>query len=185
MAWFCCAATITALGLLSAYVIAREWRVKREITLLSERIKSLEYDVANLKPDIRFIKRSLGAVLQSVEAERLVDLLRRKRRRRYIVFYIVYEGDSPPPPEEVEKAIIRAVERFSGQLTVAASRLQLVYYDPVRGAGIVRATHDTKYLVLAGMALVRMIAGRKVVLIPVKTTGTIKAAKKVLALPRR
>jgi ribonuclease P/MRP protein subunit POP5 len=181
----CCIGTLALSAAITGYVLISRRRVGRELARLLERLEGLEYDVANIKPDVRLVKRALGAALQSVEAERLLELLRRRRRRRYIVFHVIYEGEEPPPPEEVEKAIIRAVERLAGQLTVAAARLQLVYYDPTRGVGILRATHDTKYLVLAGMALVRMVAGRRAVLIPIRTTGTIKAAKKALALPRR
>jgi len=183
--WLCCIASLTVTGLLAFYILAVERRGRRQLAMLAGRLESIEYELGNIKPDLKLVKRALGAALQSVEAEKLLQLLRRRRRRRYIVFYVVYEGDSPPPQEEVEKAIVRAVERLAGQLTVAAARLQLVYYDPTRGAGILRATHDTKYLVLAGMALVRMIAGKRAVFIPVRTTGTIKAARKALALPKR
>ena len=169
----------------AAYGLYRSMALGRALERVAGRVDELASELEALRPDVRMVKRALAAVLAGREAEELVRELRRRRRRRYIVFYVVYEGDTPPQPEELEKAIIRAVERLAGQLTVAKSRLQLVYYDPVRGAGILRATHDTKYLVLAGMALVRMVAGKRVVLVPVRTTGTIKTARRALALPRR
>ncbi|ABM80416.1 Rpp14/Pop5 family protein [Hyperthermus butylicus] len=177
---------IVAVLLVLVYLLNR--RVSGLTGALGEfraRLGELEESFNNVLRELGFVSRSLSTALQSIEAEDALERLRRRRRRRYIAFYVVYEGDSPPQAEEVEKAIVRAVERLAGQLTVALARLQLVYYDHVRGAGIVRATNDTKYVVLAAMGLVRSIGGRRVLLVPVRTTGTIKRAKKALAVPRR
>ena len=132
----------------------------------------------------RSLKRALAAALASLEAETALERVRRKRRRRYIVFHLVSE-DGYPPPEDVEKAILQAVEKLAGQLTVALGRVQLVYYHPDIGAGIIAASHDTKYVVLAALGLVRRINGKRVVVVPVRTTGTIKRAKRALGLTIR
>jgi len=171
----------------------------RGVRLLEERLRGIEGRVGEaaasagaLRRELEeassrlgVLERALARALESYEAEDALEKLRRRRRRRYIAFYVVTEDGEPPPPEEVEKAVIRAVERLAGELAVAKARLQLVYYQPERGAGIIRANHETKYLVLAAMGLVRRVAGRRALLIPVRTTGTIKTAKRVLGLPQR
>lgn len=153
--------------------------------MLERRIESLEKRLNSLAGEMGRVLEAAGYALQSIDAEEFLEKLRRRRRRRYIAFIVVYEGEQPPSPQEVERAIIRAAERLAGQLTVALARLQLVYYDPERAAGILRASHDTKYLVLAALGLVRRIGDKRAVIIPVRTSGTIKRAKRALAVARR
>jgi len=126
------------------------------------------------------IARALASALASYEAEKALEKLRRKRRRRYIAFIVVAESGKPPEPQEMEKAILDAVKRVGGEIAVADARPRLVYYDPLRGLGIVSASHTTKYIVLAALGIVRYVNRRKVLVIPVRTTGTIKRAKKAL-----
>ncbi|HIQ23550.1 MAG TPA: hypothetical protein EYH50_00695 [Pyrodictium delaneyi] len=153
--------------------------------MLEKRVALLERRLDSLAKEMGSILKAAGYALQSSDAEKFLEKLRRRRRRRYIAFIIVYEGEQPPSPQEVERAIVRAAERLTGQLTVALARLQLVYYDPERAAGILRVSHDTKYLVLAALGLVRRIGDSRAVIIPVRTTGTIKRAKRALAIARR
>ncbi len=154
--------------------------VTKRTRIIEERISSLEKALEKVVRQNKLVARAVLAALRSSEAEDFLAKLRAKRRRRYIAFYIVYEGEEPPSPQEVEKAILRAVERLGGQLSVALGRVQLVYYDPERAAGIIRCTHDTKYVVLAAMGLVRRIGRRRAVIVPVRTSGTIKRAKRAL-----
>ncbi len=161
------------------------WRLSRRLQALWERLGAIEERLERLEAAQRLLDKAVAAALASSEAEDMLEKLRRRRRRRYIVFYVVTEDGRPPPPEEVEKAILKATERLAGQLTVALARLQLVYYHPDTGAGILRASHDTKHLVLAAMALVRRIGGSRAILVPVRTTGTIRTAKRVLGLRLR
>jgi len=149
------------------------------------RIEELTDSLQRVSKRLAVIEKALAAALESYAAEEMLEKLRRKRRRRYIVFYVVTEDGTPPPPEEVEKAIVKALEKLAGQLAVASSRIQLVYYVPEKAAGIIRASHDTKYLVLAALGLVRRIGGRRAIIIPVRTTGTIKTAKRALGLALR
>jgi ribonuclease P/MRP protein subunit POP5 len=187
-----------ALGLSAAALAAAVLAARRQACLekhlaslgarlraLEERLEGLEAETSKMASTMAMLQKALASALESTEAETLLEKLRRKRRRRYIVFQVVTETGETPPPEEVEKAVLRAVERFAGQLTVALSRIQLVYYHPDRGAGILRVSHDTKHLVLAALGLVRSIGGRKALIIPLRTTGTIKTAKRFLGLTAR
>lgn len=174
---------LTALAalVLSLYASAAILVVRRNIT---RRLVEVEQAYKAVKRQLTVIGSSLARALESVEAENAIRLLARRRRRRYIVFFVVSDG-GVIEPNSVEEAILRAVERLGGQLTVALGSIRLVYYHPEKKAGIIAATHDTKYLVLAAMGLVRRIGESRVVLVPVKTTGTVRRAKKSIGLPLR
>lgn len=189
-------------SLVSAATAAVIVLMARRIVLLEERLaavdgrsREVEERLARLEEGLEeagraarrlsLLEKAVAKALESYMAEDVLEKLRRKRRRRYIVFYVVTEDGSAPAPEEVEKALLRALERLAGQLAVAASRAQLVYYVPEKAAGILRASHETKYLVLAAMGLVRRVGDRRALIVPVRTTGTIKTAKRVLGLTLR
>ena len=183
------AAAALAVSLYALYRLRSLERLVEEVrgglAGLGQRLEGLEEDVRSAVYTSSLVYRALGRALESVEAEDALERLRRRRRRRYIVFRLVTEDGSSPPPDEVERALLRSLERLGGQLAVALGRVQLVYYNPDLMAGIVRASHDTKYLVLAAMGMVRRVAGKRALMVPVRTTGTIKRAKQALGLPQR
>lgn len=172
---------VMAVLVIMLYIVLRLRELGYSIEELREQLKSLQMS----QKKIRQIEKALSLALESKEAERLIEFLKRKRRRRYIVFQVITEDGQPVNPNELEKAIVRSVTRLAGDLTVAKGRIRLVYYHPDKMLGILAATHDTKYLVIASMALARRVGERRVLLIPLKTTGTIKRAKKVIGLPLR
>lgn len=183
-------ATVSLVAALIALLEARSLhssleRLEEGLREIRERLGEVEAMASGTASRQALVEKALAHALASVEAEDALEKLARRRRRRYIAFYIVAEEGPPMDPRDVEKAILSQLERLGGQLAVALGRVQLVYYHPDRMAGIIRASHDTKYLVLAAMGLVRRIAGRRALIIPVRTTGTIKRAKKALGLPLR
>ncbi len=169
------------LRVLEARVASLEEGLRRQTGLVEE----IRGELKATSRRLTVLEKAVAKALESYEAEEMLERLRRKRRRRYIVFYVVTEDGSTPKPEDVEKAVLRALERLAGQLAVASSRVQLVYYVPEKAAGIIRASHETKYLVLAALGLVRKIGDKKAIIVPVRTTGTIKTAKRVLGLTLR
>jgi ribonuclease P/MRP protein subunit POP5 len=122
----------------------------------------------------------LRKVLAGADIEKAARELRKRRRRRYVVFQLVVEGD-PPEPNEVERAIVMQVRRLAGDVSLALGNIQLVYYDKSRKVGIIRATSDTKHVVLAALGLIRSVGGRRAVAIPLSTHGTIKRARRAAA----
>ncbi|KKM07270.1 hypothetical protein LCGC14_1735590 [marine sediment metagenome] len=50
------------------------------------------------------------------------------------------------------------------------------------GYGIIRCSHQTKEIIISALALVKDINGLKVVLSPIKTSGTINSIKKKFAI---
>ena len=176
--------TLTGLGGLLLYTVHRLRRLEERVARIEKGAREQAEAVERLAAGQARLNHALAAALTSLEAEEALDRVRRRRRRRYIVFHVVTDGE-PPEPGDVEKAVLKSLERLAGQLTVALGNVQLVYYQPDTGAGIIACTHDTKYLVLAAMGLVRRIGGRRAVLVPVRTTGTIKRARRALGLTLR
>ncbi len=130
-------------------------------------------------------KRCRGAAL-AVEAvtaaaarERLLVRLRRRIKRkpskRYIVFEVV---GGPVEPKDLEDAIREAFARLFGEPALGVSMLRLVEYHDDRMVGILRVRREYKYHALAALGLVRSISGRRVLLVPVLTSGTLKRARR-------
>jgi len=165
------------LNILLLFFYIRMWR--RTIVLERQFVHSLHV-VRQVVKQYSLIVKAVSSALASYEAEKALEKLRRKRRRRYIAFIVVVESGKPPEPQAIEKAILNAVKKIGGEIAAADARPRLVYYDPIRGLGIVSASHTTKYIVLAALGIVRRVDGKKVLIIPIRTTGTIKRAKKAL-----
>jgi len=47
------------------------------------------------------------------------------------------------------------------------------------GYGIVRCSHQTKEIVISALTLITEISDKKIVLSPIKTSGTIRSIKKI------
>jgi len=168
---------LVTLDVLLLLFYARVWR---RVIVLERQITRSFWIVRQVVKQHSVIAKAVSSALASYEAEKALEKLRRKRRRRYIAFIVVVESGKPPEPQEIEKAILDAVKKVGGEIMVADARPRLVYYDPLRGLGVISASHTTKYIVLAALGIVRRVGRRKVLVIPIRTTGTIKRAKKAL-----
>ncbi len=167
---------LAALALALA-VLALTMRVRR----LERELEELEQLIATgILPAYRLVSRALAELATSARSIRALERAARKPRRRYIAFYLVTEDAKPPSPESLERAVRKSVERLAGLLGLAEANVALAYYDPERMAGIVRTTNTAKYVVLAALGMVRRIDGKRAMIIPVRTTGTIKRAKRAL-----
>lgn len=131
--------------------------------------------------------RRAAIAVESVAAmaarERLLVRLRRAIRRRPSKRYIVFEVvGGPVEPGELEAALRDAFKRLFGEPALSLSMLRLVEYHDDRMIGIVRVRREYKYHALAALALVRSVSGRKVLLVPVLTSGTLKRARRKAGL---
>jgi len=127
--------------------------------------------------------RIVELVTAMASRERLLVKLRRSIKRkpskRYIVFEVV---GGPVEPGELEAAIREAFKRLFGEPALAVSMLRLVEYHDDRMIGIVRVRREYKYHALAALGLVRSVSGRRVLLVPVLTSGTLKRARRKAGL---
>jgi len=102
----------------------------------------------------------------------------RKRGRRYVVFEVL--GTEPVGFEELKGAIEGTVRRVYGELGSAMFGVKLIEYDEVRRRGVLRVRRDFKLYALAVLGLVRSSNGRRLLLIPLSTTGSLKRARAVV-----
>ena len=153
-------------------------RASRELRSLAARVASIERSVAEVRG---VIGRALE-VLEDIEEARL---LKRRRRRRYVAALILYEGRLPVDPRLAQRAVEEAVARLGGELLLADARPLVVYYDPVRGALIVRTNHLAVDAVIAALLLVRKVGGARVRIVPLRTAGTLSSAKRALGILER
>ena len=122
---------------------------------------------------------AVEAITAAALRERLLVRLRRRIRRkpskRYIVFEVV---GGPVEPGELENAIRGAFARLFGEPALGVSMLRLVEYHDDRMIGILRVRREYKYHALAALGLVRSVSGRRVLLVPLLTSGTLKRARR-------
>ncbi len=150
---------VYVLALIILYIIIA--RIYKKLELYRKMIKRLE-------ETIKILHKDVGEALTK----------KRRLRRRYIVFTII--SSNKFLKQEIEEALRAKLSSLYGIIGLAKSDPQLVYYEPELKRGIIRTSHLTKDYVLAALSLIKEVNGKKLLVIPVKTTGTIKRARKIL-----
>jgi len=102
----------------------------------------------------------------------------RKRRKRYLVFRVISEKRIVH--DEIEKTIKKALSNLYGAPSIKESMLSLVYYNDATGYGILRMDSEWKNRVIASLGFARSYMDNKLLIIPIRSTGTIKRAKNFL-----
>lgn len=123
--------------------------------------------------------KEVELVLAAATRERLLVRLRRrlsrKPRKRYIAFEVI---GGPVEPGDLEEAIRNSFASLFGAPALSVSMLRLAEFDKKSMRGILRVRREYKYHALAALALVRNVKGKRVFLVPVLTSGTIKRARR-------
>lgn len=111
------------------------------------------------------------------EALRVARKLSRKPRRRYVVFEVI-----PPVADSksLEDALKNVMKELKGVSGVVEAGVKVIEYNPETGRGILRVRRGYKYLALASLGLVRSVNGRRVLIIPIATTGSVKRARRLV-----
>lgn len=55
--------------------------------------------------------------------------------------------------------------------------LWLVELNPDENCGIIRCSHETKEIIITALTLIQEINGKRLIISPVKTSGTIKSLR--------
>jgi len=103
-----------------------------------------------------------------------------RARNRYIVFEALTSDRIQL--EQLNNAIIDTMRKLYGELGLATTRIRLIDYNEDRRRGIVRVRREYKMHALAILGFLREVSGKRVKLIPLTVTGTLKRAKRVLEL---
>ena len=102
----------------------------------------------------------------------------KNERNRYILFKIIKEENLNFEHQVILNSIWKSIWRFFGMKEANKVGLWLIEYNEDKGLGIIRCAHHTKELIITSLSLVNEISGKRIILSPIKTSGTIKTIKK-------
>ena len=129
--------------------------------------------------------RRASVLLESVlSVGRLRELARIRRElaarpsKRYIVFSVISEELEGIGSKALSQELNRAARLLLGYSFIANSGFSLVYYNPFTRKGVIRVRSRYKYAAMAVLSVVRRVGGSRVMLVPERTTGTIRKARK-------
>jgi len=103
------------------------------------------------------------------------------KSKRYIVFYIISE-DQKISPKNVEDAIRSAVKELLGSMWLEISNPRVIIYLNDSNEGIISTNRAGYKAVIASLPLVKAVDGKKVLIVPKRTTGSLKKAKRLIGI---
>ena len=104
-------------------------------------------------------------------------------RQRYILFRIIKEEDFQIDQQDILKSIWQSIWRYFGMREANKTGLWILELDGE--FGIIRCSGNTKEIVITALALITEVTGKRVIFSPIKTSGTIKAIKKIKNLKNK
>ena len=102
----------------------------------------------------------------------------KNERNRYILFKIIKEENLNFEPQVLLNSIWKSIWRFFGMKEANKVGLWLIEFNEEKNLGLIRCAHQTKELIITALSLVNEISGKKIILSPIKTSGTIKTIKR-------
>ncbi|MHA2007406.1 MAG: Rpp14/Pop5 family protein [Promethearchaeota archaeon] len=97
-----------------------------------------------------------------------------------MLFKILRESDLYLDQNLILKAIWQSIWRYFGMKEANKIGLWIVNLNLVEEYGIIRFSHETKEIIISALSLIQEINGKRVILSPLKTSGTIKSIQKYL-----
>ncbi|MFX1502502.1 MAG: Rpp14/Pop5 family protein [Promethearchaeota archaeon] len=92
-------------------------------------------------------------------------------------FKIIIERKTVLNQNSLLKSIWKSIWRYFGLKEANKIGLWLIELNLDKAYGIIRCSHQTKETLISALTLVREINGTKVILSPLKTSGTIRSIK--------
>ena len=102
----------------------------------------------------------------------------KKIRKRYVVFTV--SSETRFKTMELKEGIEKIFIEYYGKSLYHKTSPQLIFFDEEGQRGVYRTTHLYVDYLIATMGLVKSINGRKCLIIPIRTTGTLKKARKYM-----
>lgn len=134
-------------------------------------VASLYFSVASL---LR-MRKALALVRSALDGGRARPV---RPRKRYLVFEVVALSGEVPPIKRahLEEAVQKSCRLLFGVVGYGAARPSLVYYDELKGVGVLAFKHVWRNHVLLTLSLIKEIGGVRVTVVPLLTTGTRRKA---------
>ncbi|MFX1390405.1 MAG: Rpp14/Pop5 family protein [Promethearchaeota archaeon] len=97
-----------------------------------------------------------------------------------MLFKIIKENNSNINQNSILKSIWQSIWRYFGLKEANKIGLWLMELNLDEEYGIMRCSHQTKEIIITALSLVKEIKGVKVILSPIRTSGTIHSLKKLI-----
>jgi ribonuclease P/MRP protein subunit POP5 len=104
----------------------------------------------------------------------------KKERNRYLLFKLICQDNLKVENAIILQIIWRAIWRYFGLKEASKVGLWLLEFSTDNKFGIIRISHNTKELIITAITLIKEINGKRVILSPIKTSGTINCIKRYL-----
>ena len=78
---------------------------------------------------------------------------------------------------EIVNSVWTSIWKYFGLKEASKVGLWLLDINFKDGFGIIRCSHQTKEIVMTALTLITEISGKKIILSPIKTSGTIRSIK--------
>jgi len=101
-----------------------------------------------------------------------------KPRKRYIVFTALCEEKTSL--KDLEEALREMMIKYYGVGVYRKASPQIIFFDEAKGVGVIRVLHTCTKHLIATLGLTKRVGNTNCILIPLKTTGTLKKAKEYI-----
>jgi ribonuclease P/MRP protein subunit POP5 len=100
-------------------------------------------------------------------------------KQRYVLFKIIKETDTFFDKQDILRLIWRSIWRYFGIKEANKTGLWLYKLDLKREIGIIRCSNETKEEIISALTFIKEINGKRIILSPIKTSGTIRGLKNI------
>jgi RNase P/RNase MRP subunit POP5 len=90
---------------------------------------------------------------------------------------MISEHNSSLDKRMILNSLWASLWKYFGLKEASRVGLWLVDINFIDGFGIIRCSHQTKEMVISALSLITEISGNKIILSPIKTSGTIRRIK--------
>lgn len=125
------------------------------------------------------LNKKVKLLYQAINSKTILKVLRlsslrRRLRKRYMIFEVLSDGYLRR--DELEKELRNTFKNLFGELHLIRSSISIQYYDERLRIGVLKYNHVYKFKILVALGLVRRVGSSKTMLIPIRTTGTLRKA---------
>lgn len=133
------------------------------------------FSITALVLKLRNAKQNVPNIVTIPNGKQLV------KAKRYIVFNIIIEG-LPISSNDIEHAVRSSLKDLLGNVWLDIANPRIVFFSFDRREGIISTTRTGYKAVVASLPLIKKIGESKVLLVPTKTTGSLKKAKHIIGI---